>query len=112
MKIAELFPSNYIKTDDIPAGKPVSLVIKSVELETIGDDEKAVLYFLKLKKGLPLNKTNATVLAETYGDDTDDWAGKAVLLKRDMTDYQGKRVPCIRLQTPSDSSGESEEIPF
>ncbi len=99
MKVNDLFPSNYIKTDDVPAGKPLSMVIKNVQLETIGDDEKAVVYFTAGKKGLPLNKTNATTLAEAYGDDTDSWDGKEVFLKRDMTDFQGKRVACIRLQT-------------
>jgi len=99
MRISDQFPSNYIKTEDIPNGKPLGMVIKSIELETIGDDEKPVLYFINGKKGLPLNKTNATTLAEVYGDDTDNWTGKEVFLKRDMTDFQGKRVACIRLQS-------------
>jgi hypothetical protein len=46
---------------------------------------------------LILNKTNAGSIAALHGVETDDWAGKTVVLITDTTHYQGKRVGCIRI---------------
>lgn len=102
-KISDRFQSSYLKTDDVDR-KGLELTITDVtEEEIVRGEEKLVLYFEELDKGLPLNKTNATTLAEDLGDDTDDWRGAKVLLRREKTIYQGKKLDCLRVHAQGKS---------
>ena len=50
-----------------------------------------------MPKPLGLNATNREVLMEAWGeDDTDTWIGQIVELRIEKTNFQGKRVNCIR----------------
>jgi hypothetical protein len=99
MKISAAFPSSYVKAADLN-GKAVRVTISHVEMETIGDDRKPVLYFKQSKKGLVLNKTNANNIVFAYGDDTDDWSNKDIELYPSMVDFQGRSVEAIRVRVP------------
>ena len=107
MKINSLFKTNYIKADDL-AGERKRLTIADVEVVTMGEGKdqmkKPVLRFDETDQGLVLNKTNANVLREKFGDDTDAWIGQTILLCPDETDFSGKRVPCIRIRVPENRS--------
>lgn len=48
-------------------------------------------------KPLALNRTNLLSLVNAFGDDTDEWLGKALSLNVETTQYQGKNVPCVRV---------------
>ena len=101
MKISAAFPSQYLKCADLN-GKPCPLTIRTCVSEELGQgndkEQKPVLYFEKAQKGLVLNKTNATVIADAYGDDTDNWTGKAVEIYPTVVDFKGKLVDGIRLR--------------
>lgn len=100
MKIGAAFPGNYLKAADLQ-GKRVQVVIERVEMEDIGGDTKPVVYFKGKDRGLVLNKTNANAIwGITNSDDTDDWEGTAITLFPSKTDFQGKRVDCIRIDPP------------
>lgn len=99
MNINEAFPSKYLKASDLQGGSP-TVTIDRVEMETLGDDRKMVVYFQGKQKGLVTNKTNANNIAALYGDDTDDWAGQKIMLVEAMVDFQGKSVPAIRIRGP------------
>jgi len=113
MKIGTAFPSKYLKSDDLQ-GKEVKVEIdRCVTEDVTGDgEEKLIVYFRGKKKGLVLNKTNATKIAATYGDETDGWDGKPVILYPDTTQYQGRMVDCIRVRVPLETAGEDEKLPF
>lgn len=97
MKIGEAFPGNYLKAQDLGNSR-VTVTIDRVEMEDIGGDHKAVLYFVGKEKGLVLNKTNSNTITElANSDETDDWAGLRVILFKTKTEYQGKRVDCVRI---------------
>jgi hypothetical protein len=86
-------------------------------METIGDDERPVLYFSGKEKGLILNKTNANTIASAFSDDTQDWRGGEIVLFETAVDFQGKTMPTIRcraLPRKSDAKAEDidDEIPF
>ena len=97
MDIGSAFPSNYLKASDL-MGRDVQVTIDDVRWESIGDEQKAVLYFIGKSKGLVLNKTNATALADKLGYETDSWHNKVCTIFPTETDYAGKRVPCIRVK--------------
>lgn len=100
MKASQIFPSSYLKSEDLGKSEPVVIVAR-VETEKFGDDEKRVCYFKGKEKGLVLNRTNWGMLAEiTKQDDDDNWVGHAVKLYVARVDYQGKRVPAIRIDYP------------
>ena len=100
MKIGVAFPGQYLKAADLQ-GKRVRVVIDKVEMEDIGGETKPVLHFRGKSRGVVLNKTNANAIWGINGsDDTDDWPGTEIVLFPSKTDFQGKRVDCIRIDPP------------
>jgi hypothetical protein len=99
MRISNAFPSNYVRAADLQ-GRQITVTIERVEMEDIGGDPKPILFFRGKDKGMVLNKTNANNISTAYGDDTDDWAGKPIVLFEAQVDFQGKTVPAIRVKIP------------
>src|SRR5262245_42532222 len=100
MLIDDAFPSNYIKAVDLKDKTP-TVTIERVEMEKVGDEMKLVVYFVKVSRGLVLNKTNANMIATiTNSRDAEQWRGHRVMLTRVMVDYQGSRVPGVRIDYP------------
>src|ERR1700721_203733 len=100
MKISEEFPSKYLKAADL-GGKEVRVIMQHVEKEKLGDDMKLALYFKGKEKAVILNKTNASTIADAYGDDSDDWFDQPLILFSVMVDFQGKVGPAIRFRVPT-----------
>jgi hypothetical protein len=98
VKANDVFPGSYLKAEDLGTNRPV-VTIERVESEKIGDDQRRVVYFSGKEKGLMANKTNWNTIADITGEDDDDnWAGHRIRLFVTKTEYQGKRVPCIRVE--------------
>ncbi len=95
----ELFPSNYLKAADL-GNKTFKVKIDKVVFEEIGQDKekKPIIYFVGVRKGLVLNKTNGTAVAEMHGQATENWTGKEVELFSRLVPFQGKDVPAIRIR--------------
>lgn len=100
MKLNEVFPSKYVKADDLK-GREVPVVIAGVAMEKLGDDSKLVLHFQGKDKGMVCNKTNASRIAYLYGDDTDEWIGREILLVSEFVEFQGKTVQGLRVKPPA-----------
>lgn len=100
MKLSEAFPSNYLKSDDLQ-DRDVLVVIASAEIEMLGQERKLVLTFQGKKKSMICNKTNAGRIAYLYGDDTDEWIGKEIMLTSEFVEYQGKTVRGLRIKPPA-----------
>ena len=105
MKRSDIFPSKYLKCDDLQ-GKPINVIIERAPLETLKspdgkEQNKTVLYFRGAKKALPLNITNWDACAEICGEDTDDWPGHQIELHPAKTQMAGKTVDCIRIRPPA-----------
>lgn len=100
MKLSEAFPSNFLKADDLN-GKPVTLTIAAVEMETLGQgkdkESKLIVQFKGTEKKLVCNKTNANTIGKLYGDDTDDWIGQRITIKPMEVEFQGEMKLAIRV---------------
>lgn len=107
MKIDTLFPSKYLKSSDIEeAGGELFGTIKEVGTDTMPDGaNKAVVAFEEIKP-LILNVTNKNVIKGLYGDETDMWRGKTVLLNNAEVNFCGKPTTGIRVKD------EVPEVPF
>lgn len=101
MKLKEMFPSKYLKADDLDGDD--QFIITRITWERMKDDEgkeedKPVIYFLKVDKGMALNKTNAKRISEMHGDETDGWIGKKVTLTKEWVEAFGKADWAIRVK--------------
>ena len=133
MKVSEMTGGTYLRKDDV--SDDMLLTIKNIRQEKVGtdedSDEKYVMYFKELDKGLVLNKTNIQMAAKATGeDDSDNWYGKKIVLYFDeAVSYAGKVVGGLRLRAarkpakppghveskhpPADSIDDlSDDIPF
>ncbi len=122
MRISSAFPSEFLKAADLD-GRNVKVIMDRVEMRDIGGDHKPILFFQGKEKGMVLNKTNANNIAGVYGDDTDNWSGKELVLFEAMVDFQGKTVAAIRVRKPQAkdklrvaasnvATGPDDDIPF
>jgi hypothetical protein len=107
MNIDEQYGENkYLKAEELDEDMVVT--IRGVKVETLGQgkdaEEKPVVYFKELPKGLALNKTNATTIKTLYGPETDDWKGQKITLFATEVDFQGRQVMAIRVRSRAPSS--------
>lgn len=103
MRYRDAFPSKFLRADDLGASRPI-VQIEAVRLERIGDDQRLIVRFAGKGKALPLNRTNATAIAEIAGtDDTDRWPGTLVRLFTTPVLFQGRTVQALRIG-PVDAS--------
>ncbi len=108
MKLSDAFPSLYLKGDDVK-GRELTATIAAVKMEEIkaGDqtegDTKPVLHFREADiKAMVLNVTNADAISEGYGDETDAWVGKTIVIYHDPSiKFAGKKVGGVRVRLPS-----------
>lgn len=101
MKGSEAFPGNWLRAEDLQ-GRRIAVTIEEVTLEESNFDNKKamrpVMRFHGKEKALGVNRTNWNRLADFLGsDDSDDWIGKRIVLGVEKVDFQGKRVPAIRV---------------
>ena len=101
MKKSQLFPTKYLSAGDLDNDTHVKIT-KAVQ-ETLrspdGDsDDKLILYFQQLTKGLPVNVTNFDSIAELHGDDSDDWIGKWIMIYPTKVQFGSKMVGRIRVR--------------
>jgi hypothetical protein len=103
MIIGHAFPSKFLKASDLGPLTPIVTIAKVV-METVGDDPRVVMYFVGKTKGLPLNRTNANTLEEITGSaETDTWIGLRIKLFVDKVEFQGRRVPALRIAAVLDA---------
>ena len=100
MKLSEAFPSNYLKSEDLQ-GRDVTVVIAGAQMEMLGNERKLVLTFQGKKKSMICNKTNAGRIAYLYGEETEEWTGKEIILTSEFVEFQGKTVKGLRVRPPA-----------
>jgi hypothetical protein len=101
MDASKFFQSQgtYLNATHVAAGD-LEVTIERTEIEKIGKDQqqKLVIYFRELERGLTLNKTNYEALYNAFGPETDGWLGKPVTLFATKTEFDGKQVDGVRLR--------------
>jgi hypothetical protein len=107
--IKEMLPSNYLKQSDFPEDYVVT--VRSIERKNIAMDGKPAEYkwlakFAEFEKPMVLNSTNIQLMAKACGsDDTDDWAGKQVIVYVDENvSFGGELVGGLRIRKHKQSA--------
>lgn len=110
MKFKDMFPSKYMKGEDIiDEGGEVRVLIKEVRFEELQDpktnkkEDKPVLYFVRQEKGLVLAKENGRRLVELFGDDSDAWIGKQITLTTERVQAFGETHNSVRIKMTGDA---------
>ena len=99
-KVSDMIQSKFLRKEDLD--DDLIVTVKSVKLEDMpGDDneQRWVVYFRELPKGLVLNVTTIRALESAFGNDTDQWLGGKVELYVDpAVTFKGKVVGGLRLR--------------
>ena len=99
MNANELCPAPHLEAADL-AGEDVTVTITEVGFSEVGEkkETKGIILFQEFPRGLVLNRTNLKRIIALYGNDTDAWVGKQIVLYPSETDFGGRTVPCIRVR--------------
>ena len=98
-RINDIYGGNYLKAEDIKGKGDINVVIESISYDEYDGKKRAVLHFRGKDKCMPLNVTNANMIAELLNsDEMDDWEGQRICLYVTRVDFQGKRVDAIRVK--------------
>ena len=101
MNINDCFPSTYLKASDIGnVGAIRPITIDRVEVQDVnGNGEmKPILFVQGEERGIVLNKTNSETLSLMFGPETTAWHSQLCTLAVRTTTFNGKTVPCIRVE--------------
>lgn len=95
--------NKFLKAVDLK-GRKTTLRIESYTVEDFkdmrgGSKRQIVLKFRGAEKVLGLNKINTKMIASMYGDETDNWIGREIILFPSKTqDATGAIVDCVRIE--------------
>lgn len=85
MNVKDLIAGKYLVATDM-VGQRVLATLDVCQIEEFDNkttgliDARPVVYFEDLDQGMVLNKTNLKVLAREFGEETENWKGKRVLV--------------------------------
>jgi hypothetical protein len=100
--------SQWMKAADLD--EELLLKIKDVTEEPVGagkeKEMKLCVWFTNQKQGLLLNKTNNRTLRGAYGDETDEWVGKRVV----VFVVETERGPGLRVRIPTPKGNGGEKV--
>ena len=107
MKGSDVFPSRWLKAEDIAAQGDVTLTIAEVSMQTLKnpqtkkDEEKPGIFWEEDLKPLLVNKTNWTLISDIVGsDESNDWIGHRITLFVMEVESFGDIVQAIRVRKP------------
>lgn len=98
-KVSEMIVSKFLRKEDFD--EDMVATVRGVKLEDVGNqgEQRWVLYFREMQKGMVLNVTTIRVLEGAYGDDSDGWVGKRVMIYVDPNvSFQGRVIGGLRLR--------------
>jgi len=102
VNVKKFITAKYITAKNNADLKGKKLVIDSAFMEEIGQGEKQqdklCLRFKNVDLPLPLNQTNLTVLSTAWGDESNDWINKSVILNIVNVTYAGEVTKGIQLE--------------
>jgi hypothetical protein len=112
-RISEIYPSRFLRLDDMPEGRDVRLKISTATSEPVGNtgEHKPVLGFHGTAKAFVVNRTNAKAMAARLGDRLTDWPGHEVILSVGTSEFNGARMICVKFPRASDPLAQTQPSP-
>lgn len=113
--VGHLLTGDFINGESLFQAGPQEVTVAGGNIETLGDDTKVVLSFSETDKRLALNKTRLTFMVGNFGEDTDQWVGKKVVLhaqKLTSGKFAGQYTILITRPVAQNNQQTANEIPF
>ena len=105
MHIDQMKTSKFLASGDVRE-KPLLLTMTKLHMENVAmegaePDKKWCLSFVEADKPMVLNATNIQLIGSIHGPETDNWAGKKIVLYHDPNiSYGGKLIGGLRIRAP------------
>ena len=102
MKTSDVFPSRWLGHDDLDGD--VTVTIRGIRIEEMQaawskeKQRKPVMTVEEFEKPLILNKTNWVRLSGLFGDESDGWVGKQIVLTVEKTRSPDGIVEAVRVR--------------
>src|SRR5271155_5687708 len=112
-KVSEMIQSKFLRKEDFEEDQVCTIRdVKLEEMQGNSSETRWVLFFKEQAKGMVLNTTTIRVLEASFGDDSDHWIGKRVMIYVDPNvSFQGRIVGGLRLRTPKKQNGAPKPPP-
>lgn len=98
MKASDFETSNYLNAKSAGQFNGKTLTIYEVKSEQVRDIRKMVIGFEGVEKTLIVNKTNRVILSDAFGDETNDWINRTVVLRLVTVMFEGEKTLSITLE--------------
>lgn len=98
MKLHDLFPGSFTAEhfEEGPARLTVKAITPIIFEEDGEERQKGKMTFDEVTSYWVFGKEAAGELADQLGDETDEWVGHEIELRKDKTRFKGKMVDCVR----------------
>jgi hypothetical protein len=112
-KVSEMIQSKFLRKEDFDEDQVCTIkTVKLEEMQGNSSETRWVLYFNEHHKGMVLNTTTIRVLEAAFGDDSDNWIAKKVMVYVDPSvSFQGRVVGGLRLRTPKKTASRAAPPP-
>lgn len=114
MNINSIFPSKYFRAQDLE-GKSLTVTIIDFEVAELEDGRKPILSFENQPQRLILNKSNATAIANAFGQETNSWIGRQIQITTAFVTFMGKTTLGLKVYPlstpPSQATQKSKNEP-
>ena len=98
VKIGKFVTAKYMNAKSAGQYNGRKLVIDTVFPADINESEKLCIRFKDVDAPLALNQTNLTLLSAAWGDESDNWINKVVILHLVNVTYNGQMVLGVQLE--------------
>jgi hypothetical protein len=119
--VSLIYSGEFLIASQLPAGRRIPARINAVSVETLGQgSEQSQKLALELvsqdgrawPRRVILNKTNASILANAFGDEAGNWSGNAIEIWQEPVSFQGRVVAGVKvapvLQPPAVRPSQSQ----
>jgi hypothetical protein len=100
VKLSDVYSGNYLNVELVKENNLTDkvLIIMGTTTEEIQGKNKLVVVLEGVDELFVPNKTNAYIIAEKLGDDTESWKGKGIKLGLTKVMLNGKMTPSIMIK--------------
>lgn len=102
VNLNNVYGSNeWLKASDLQ-GRDWTLTIADTGMKEFSEgDRKIILNFQGTDKAMVCNFTNASTIANMFGDETEGWVGQTITIYPTRVTFGNKLVDAIRVREPS-----------
>jgi hypothetical protein len=100
VKLEDIYSGNYLNVELVKKNNLIDkvLIIIGTTTEEIQGKNKLVVVLEGVEELFVPNKTNAYIIAEKLGNDTESWKGKGIKFSLAKVMLNGKMIPSIMVK--------------